>query len=198
MVGTLYLYSIGASLITFTLAYVFFRWVFDRTHQRNIELEEQVSELQQRVVTMRGEHNSFINTVKVEMEKKLNVVEEHYKRQMEERVDRVIREYEEALKLESENLEKRVSELDEQLGEKINEINSKNTMFFTCACDRSKQIPVQVDLSSDDNFFTCPECGAVYRIDISSSTILMSGVSNNVKLANMFDGVEVGDKVKEI
>ena len=66
-------------------------------------------------------------------------------------------------------------------------------MYFTCACDRTKQIPCSVDLSSDENYFTCPDCGAVYRIVISASTVLMSGISNNIAIANMYDGKEIGE-----
>ena len=87
----------------------------------------------------------------------------------------------------------KVAELDEQLGDKLKEIADKNTMSFTCACDRTKYIPCTIDLSDDENYFTCPECGAVYKVVINASTILMSGITNNTKIANMFDGVEVGE-----
>ena len=90
-------------------------------------------------------------------------------------------------------MEQQVAELDEQLGIKLQEITLKNTMYFTCTCDRTKHIPCSVDLSSDENYFTCPECGAVYRVVINASTILQSGITNNPKLATMFDGVDVGE-----
>lgn len=95
--------------------------------------------------------------------------------------------------METESLERQVEELDVQLGEKLQEITGKNTMYFTCACDRTKQIPCSVDLSDDENYFTCPDCGAVYRIVINASTILMSGISNNQSIANMYDGKDVGE-----
>lgn len=109
------------------------------------------------------------------------------------KVEKVIQDYEEALKLETEDLEEKVAQLDEQLGEKIQEITSKNTMRFTCACDRTKYIPCTIDLSEEENYFTCPDCGAVYKVVISASTILMSGITNNPKIANMYDGVEIGE-----
>lgn len=148
--------------------------------------EEKVTELQK-------QHSEFIISVKKQMEEKVTELETKYKKHADERVQKVINDYEEALKLETEALEKQVSELDNELGIKLQEITGKNTMYFTCACDRTKQIPCSVDLSSDENYFTCPDCGAVYRIVISASTVLMSGISNNIAIANMYDGKEIGE-----
>ena len=153
---------------------------------RSIEAENKLTEYQQK-------YNDFIVNVKTEMNDKVTELESKYKKQADDRVQKVINDYEEALKLETEGLEKQVAELDEQLGIKLQEITGKNTMYFTCTCDRSKQIPCSVDLSSEDNYFTCPECGAVYRIVINASTILQSGITNNPKIANMYDGKEIGE-----
>lgn len=153
---------------------------------KSIEAENKLTEYQQK-------YNDFIIKVKTDMTDKVNELESKYKKQADDRVQKVINDYEEALKLETEGLERQVSELDEQLGIKLQEITGKNTMYFTCACDRSKQIPCSVDLSSEDNYFTCPECGAVYRIVINASTILQSGIINNPKIANMYDGKEIGE-----
>lgn len=153
---------------------------------KNIDAENKLTEYQQ-------QYNDFIIKVKTDMNNKITELENKYKKQADDRVQKVINDYEEALKLETEGLERQVSELDEQLGIKLQEITGKNTMYFTCACDRSKQIPCQVDLSSEDNYFTCPDCGAVYRIVINASTILQSGITNNPKIANMYDGKEIGE-----
>lgn len=153
---------------------------------KSIEAESKLTEYQQKF-------NDFIVKVKTEMNDKVTELESKYKKQADDRVQKVINDYEEALKLETEGLERQVSELDEQLGIKLQEITGKNTMYFTCTCDRSKQIPCSVDLSSEDNYFTCPECGAVYRIVINASTILQSGITNNPKIANMYDGKEIGE-----
>ena len=148
---------------------------------------------EEEVVKLQKQHADFITSVKEQMENKVIELESKYKKQADERVQKVINDYEEALKLETEGLERQVSELDEQLGIKLQEITGKNTMYFTCACDRSKQIPCSVDLSSEENYFTCPDCGAVYRIVINASTILQSGITNNTKIANMYDGKEIGE-----
>lgn len=148
---------------------------------------------EEEVVKLQKQHTDFIASVKEQMENKVIEIENKFKKQADERVQKVINDYEEALKLETDSLEKQVAELDEQLGMKLHEITGKNTMYFTCACDRSKQIPCSVDLGTDENYFTCPECGAVYRIVINASTILMSGITNNPAIANMYDGKEIGD-----
>lgn len=148
---------------------------------------------EENVIKLQKQQSDFIKSIKEQMENKVTEIENKYKKQSDDRVQKVINDYEEALKLETESLEKQVAELDEQLGIKLQEITGKNTMYFTCACDRSKQIPCSVDLSSDENYFTCPDCGAVYRIVINASTILMSGVTNNTAIANMYDGKEVGE-----
>jgi F0F1-type ATP synthase membrane subunit b/b' len=148
---------------------------------------------EEKVIELQKKYTEFVANAKSEIEKTKITLEEKYKKESELKVKKVINDYEEALKLETEDLEEKVAELDEQLGMKIQEITEKNTMRFTCACDRTKYIPCSIDLSEEENFFTCPECGAVYKVVISASTILMSGITNNPKIANMYDGVEVGE-----
>lgn len=148
---------------------------------------------EEKVVELQKKYTEFVANAKAEIEKTKVNLEEKYKKESELKVEKVINDYEEALKLETEDLEEKVAELDEQLGVKIQEIAEKNTMRFTCACDRTKYIPCTIDLSEEENYFTCPDCGAVYKVVISASTILMSGITNNPKIANMYDGVEVGE-----
>lgn len=148
---------------------------------------------EEEVVKLRKVYNDFVQDATKKMEEAKVSLEEKYKKESDLRVEKVIRDYEEALKLETEDLEEKVAELDEQLGMKLQEIASKNTMRFTCTCDRTKYIPCTIDLSEEENYFTCPECGAVYKVVISASTILMSGITNNPKIANMYDGVEIGE-----
>lgn len=176
-------------------------------NKRVNDLESKVSKAESEVITAKGyqenaeekvielqkTYTNFVENAKSDIEKTKISLEEKYKKESELKVEKVIQDYEEALKLETEDLEEKVAQLDEQLGEKIQEITAKNTMRFTCACDRTKYIPCTIDLSEEENYFTCPECGAVYKVVISASTILMSGITNNPKIANMYDGVEVGE-----
>ena len=148
---------------------------------------------EEKVIELQKTYTNFVENAKTEIEKTKVTLEEKYKKESDLKVEKVIHDYEEALKLETEDLEEKVAQLDEQLGEKIQEIAAKNTMRFTCACDRTKYIPCTIDLSEEENYFTCPDCGAVYKVVISASTILMSGITNNPKIANMYDGVEIGE-----
>ena len=148
---------------------------------------------EEKVIELQKTYTNFVENAKTEIERTKVSLEEKYKKESELKIEKVIQDYEEALKLETDDLEEKVAQLDEQLGEKIQEIAAKNTMRFTCACDRTKYIPCTIDLSEEENYFTCPDCGAVYKVVISASTILMSGITNNPKIANMYDGVEVGD-----
>lgn len=148
---------------------------------------------EEKVIELQKTYTNFVENAKIEIEKTKANLEEKFKKETDLRVEKVIQDYEEALKLETDDLEEKVAQLDEQLGEKIQEIAAKNTMRFTCACDRTKYIPCTIDLSEEENYFTCPDCGAVYKVVISASTILMSGITNNPKIANMYDGVEVGE-----
>lgn len=147
---------------------------------------------EEEVAKLRKVYNNFVQDATKKMQEAKVSLEEKYKKESDLRVEKVIRDYEEALKLETEDLEEKVAELDEQLGVKLQQIVSKNTMYFTCACDRGKPIPCSIDLGNEQNYFTCPDCGAVYRVVINTSTILMSGVTNNPKIATMYDGVQVG------
>lgn len=155
-------------------------------------LQKEKNDAEKINVELNNKREEFIDTVKEKMNLKVIELEEKYKKNADERVQKVINDYEEALKLETESLETQVAELDEQLGLKLKEITAKNTMYFTCACDRGSQIPCSVDLSDEENYFTCPQCGAVYRVVINTSTILMSGISNNHAIATMYDGKEIG------
>ena len=148
---------------------------------------------EEKVIELQKTYTNFVENAKSEIEKTKVSLEEKYKKESDLKVEKVIQDYEEALKLETEDLEEKVAELDEQLGMKIQEIAEKNTMRFTCACDRTKYIPCTIDLSEEENYFTCPDCGAVYKVVISASTILMSGITNNPKIANMYDGVQIGE-----
>lgn len=154
---------------------------------------EQKDKAEEKVRDLENEHEKFIKDTTEKLSKKIEEIEAKAKATIDERVQKVVEDYEEALKTETEALEKQVAELDEALGEKMMEVMSKNTLYFTCACDRGKQIPCSVDLSSDDNYFTCPQCGATYRIVINPSSILMSGITNNSKIASMYDGKEIGE-----
>lgn len=94
-------------------------------------------------------------------------------------------EYTEAIEEQKRELQEKVGELDRLLGERMHEIEEKNTLFFTCACDKTRKIPVSIDLSQE-NRFTCENCGSTYRVNINARPILLSNISDNKVLANIF------------
>lgn len=172
---------------------IFVGYFIKTTRDKVDEYRNERDEFEKKYHEIERKHIDFINEMTDKFSKKISDIEETSKRKIDERVQKVVEDYEEALKVETNALEEQVSNLDKQLGDKIAEITQKNTLYFTCACDRSKQIPCFVDLGSDENYFTCPDCGAVYRIVLNPSSVLMSGIVNNSRIANMYDGVEIGE-----
>lgn len=94
-------------------------------------------------------------------------------------------EYNEAIAEQEKVLGEKIEEVDQMLGERIKEIAKSNTVFFTCSCDKSRKIPVQLDLSKE-NRFTCENCNSTYRVEFNAYPVLLSNVSNNRVLANIF------------
>lgn len=82
-----------------------------------------------------------------------------------------------------------IEKVDKMLGERLAEVRERNTVRFNCVCSPAAEdgIDVEIDFTKD-NFFTCPKCGARYRVGITLSPILMSGVTNNRRIAGIFDG----------
>lgn len=94
-------------------------------------------------------------------------------------------EYNDAIAEQEKVLGEKIEEVDQMLGERIKEIAKSNTVFFTCSCDKSRKIPVQLDLSKE-NRFTCENCNSTYRVEFNAYPVLLSNVSNNRVLANIF------------
>lgn len=98
-------------------------------------------------------------------------------------------EYNEAIAEQEKILGDKIQEVDNMLGERIKEIAKSNTVFFTCSCDKTRKIPVQLDLSKE-NRFTCENCNSTYRVEFNAYPVLLSNVSNNRVLANIFNRKE--------
>lgn len=126
-------------------------------------------------------------SVEEEMEQWKKEVEEKSSEELRMATEKMASEYDEALKEEMENLTIEVEKIDKDLGERYKEMMAKNTLLFTCVCDKSKKIACPIDLSSDENYFHCENCGANYRVEISAYPVLLSNVSSNQTLASMYD-----------
>lgn len=140
-----------------------------------------------------NEHKAKTKKTLDEERKKYEELQEDFKHKVKEQIataretiEREIEaEYNEALEEQSKELEQKVKEVDELIGQHISEIMEKNTLYFTCSCDKNKKIPVSIDLSTE-NRFTCENCGSTYRVAINAYPVLLSNVSNNKVLANIF------------
>ena len=153
----------------------------------NDELEDLCSSQKIKIDEISKDFESLESSVKVEMDEWKKELEKESKEEIRIQLEMMESNYNEALKEEMENLDIEIKNIDEKLGEKMRDILSKNTLFFTCVCDRNKQIPCVMDLSSDNNRFRCEHCGAEYRVEFSAYPILLSNVSSNQTLASMYD-----------
>lgn len=122
-----------------------------------------------------------------EMEEWKSQIEKESSEEIRIKTEALALEYDEALQEEMDNLNKKIEEVDKLLGERVKEIVSKNTLLFTCVCDRTRKIPCTIDFSAEENRFTCDVCGAEYRVEISAYPVLLSNVSSNQTLASLYD-----------
>lgn len=96
-------------------------------------------------------------------------------------------EYDTAIKEQIEELGTKVSEVDKMIEEAVSDIHAKNTLYLSCSCNKDRKIPVPIDFTTE-NRFSCDKCGSVYRVELSAYPVLLSNVSNNRVIANIFKG----------
>lgn len=78
---------------------------------------------------------------------------------------------EEAMVEAEEAIRDNIIEMDEIIKNRLAEVAATNTVTFTCACS-DKPIPCTIDFTKD-NTFRCPDCSAVYRVDIRMNPVLI-------------------------
>ena len=122
-----------------------------------------------------------------EMDEWKNEIEKKSNEELRLSIERIETDYNVALKEEMDNLNKEIEDIDTKLGEKIQDILRKNTLSFSCACDKTRKIPCTIDFSKEENRFICDRCGSEYRVEISAYPVLISNVSSNKILANLYD-----------
>ena len=144
--------------------------------------------------TLESKYNKLydsINEIKESAEEEMAQWKEKIEKECSEelrlKTESIAAEYDEALKEEMNNLNKEIEEVDKVLGERYKEMVAKNTLLFTCVCDKTKKIPCPIDFSADENRFSCENCGAEYRVEISAYPVLLSNVSSNKTLAALYD-----------
>lgn len=72
----------------------------------------------------------------------LNKEREEFEQEEEESINEFVQKY---------------KELDEELAQRVEEIQALNTVVFDCPCNHNT-IAVPIDLSKEENTFVCPEC----------------------------------------
>lgn len=154
------------------------------------EKDIQISKLQKKTQQYEKSIIKLKNDVTEQLKSKIKQIDQKYKKQSQMTIQNIINEYNQALEEQSNALTAKINDIDKQLGDKINEMVSKNTLMFTCACDKTKNIPCQIDMTKEFNYYTCPQCGANYKVVVNAYNILMSGVSSNPRLANIFQQEE--------
>lgn len=189
-VTTLIMYSMATLLFIAAVVIVVL-------YVKNYNLREDItvkSEVYQEEIERLSERSAKIDATNSELRRTNTELKDSFDKRLEERINAereniektLEKEYEEALEEQKENLEKQVKEVDELLGRRIREIATTNTLTFRCSCDKNRLIPVEIDFSKE-NRFTCDNCGSVYRVEINSYPVLLSNVSTNKTLANMFE-----------
>lgn len=156
-------------------------------NKNNEDLSSECISHKSKLETLSKEFEDLEKNIQTEMDDWKKEVEKESKEELRIQLETMESNYNEALKEEMENLDVEIKNIDEKLGEKMREMLSKNTLFFTCVCDRNKKIPCVMDLSSDENRFRCEHCGSEYRVEFSAYPILLSNVSSNQTLASMYD-----------
>lgn len=161
---------------------------------KNASLTSDNDSLQLETTTLRDKCKDIeksLNDLKTstlkEMEDWKDEVEKKSSEELRLNIERIENDYNEALKEEMNNLNKEIEDVDRKLGEKIQDILRKNTLSFNCACDKTRKIPCTIDFSAEENRFVCDKCGSEYRVEISAYPILISNVSSNKILANLYD-----------
>lgn len=81
------------------------------------------------------------------------------------------------------SLYQKYKELDEELAQRVEEIQALNTVVFDCPCNHNT-IAVPIDLSKEENTFVCPECKNEYRVNINMFPVLKGKI---VDEHNMYD-----------
>lgn len=88
-----------------------------------------------------------------------------------------------------------VKKLDEDASVALNEIILKNSVVFECPC-KHNQIRTFIDLSKEENTFTCPECKNEYKIDITMIPILKGKIIDEHHLYDLISDIKHEENIK--
>lgn len=83
-----------------------------------------------------------------------------------------------------EELQETITVIDAQLKEKIRAIQETNTVVFECPC-KHNSIPVEIDLSKEENTYICPECKNEYVVNITMIPVLRGKIVQEQNLYSL-------------
>ena len=153
----------------------------------NESLQLEASNMSKKCEVIEKSLTELKNSTLKEMDEWKEELEKKSNEELRVKIESIESDYNTALKEEMDNLNKEIENIDIKLGEKMQDILRKNTLTFYCACDKTKKIPCTIDFSKDENRFVCEKCGSEYRVEISAYPVLISNVSSNKILANLYD-----------
>lgn len=146
-------------------------------------ISNQQEEFDEKIISERKKINEQI---KSDYAKKLSESIEKKTVEYNERVEEIRKEYEEAVSEQIDELKKQIDIVDETLGQRIQQIKQTNTLYFNCVCNH-KPIPCEIDFSKEENYFECPECGSIYRVQIDAYPVLISNISGNTRISDIIE-----------
>lgn len=139
------------------------------------ELDKREAEITKKDASLSAEYNKLKNNL-FKKEEELKKDYEKRKAELDEEIDEAVREAEEAL-------EENIANVDNMLENRIAEITAKNTRMFNCLCS-DKPIPCFIDLSQE-NTYRCPDCGGVYRVEITMNPIMIGKAISDEQYVQM-------------
>lgn len=147
--------------------------------EKNLKIKEQhIKEIKNELETTKKEFDTKIAD-------KTKEIETFWKEKTEEAVKQADEEYDQAIVDMQKEVENIVNQLDEKVGDSMRDMIAKHTLYFQCACSKNpaEKIPCYIDFTVDSNEFQCKKCGAVYRIDLNATPILLTRTIDESVLA---------------
>lgn len=140
--------------------------------ERDREQEELKSQREEESKKLQDDKEKEVAAIKLNYQSKIKEIENEFNEACEQQV---------------EDLKKQIDNVDKILGERIEEIKTHNTLYFKCVCKRPQPIPCEIDFAKEENYFSCPDCGAIYRVELNAYPVLISNITTNGSLADLIE-----------
>lgn len=159
----------------------------------NIAAEKYKNECDDTVKEYQDKCEKQYKSLEEEFESRVKVIKDECRETIQERE----KEFENDMNEQLEEFKNQIGKVDEVLGQRIEEIKQKNTLYFNCVCNPQRPLPCEIDFSQEENYFQCPDCGAVYRIQIDAYPVLISSISTNTRMVDLIEQAQNGGEDDE-